>query len=93
MRSAITHAARADADQRDVREVAIALEDLVGDAGQRALDARGVHHLGHDGLPEGPRDGTAAAARTTNRVGGTAPARGYGNCGMDDLFAASRDRD
>jgi hypothetical protein len=35
-------AARVDADQRDALELRVALDDLVGDARQRALDRLGV---------------------------------------------------
>src|SRR5437667_4912599 len=39
------HAARADADQRQVLGPLVVLEDLVRDADQGALDAERVHHL------------------------------------------------
>ena len=45
------HAARADADERDLVEAAVALEDFVRDARERAGHAVGVHHLGHGHLP------------------------------------------
>ena len=70
-------AARADADQRDVVEVAVALEDLVGDARQRALDARGVHHLGHDDLLATHGDGNGRGRRDDGEWG-TAPRAGNG---------------
>src|SRR5262245_20342557 len=38
-------AARADADQREVLASLVALEDLVRDADERALDRERVHHL------------------------------------------------
>ena len=41
------HAAAADADQRQLVEVVVALEDLVGDAGERAGDTLGVEDNGH----------------------------------------------
>ena len=44
------HAARADADERELVEAAIAFEDFVRDARQRARHAVGVHHLGHGHL-------------------------------------------
>src|SRR5439155_27004481 len=39
------HAARADADQRQILGPLVVLEDLVRDADQGALDAERVHHL------------------------------------------------
>ena len=44
------HAARANADERDLVEAAIAFEDFVGDARQRAGHAVGVHYLRHGHL-------------------------------------------
>ena len=41
------HAARPDADQRELLDAAVALEDLVRDARQRATDAVGVHYDSH----------------------------------------------
>ena len=41
------HAARAHADDGQLLDAAVALDDLVGDAHQRARDAIGVHHDGH----------------------------------------------
>ena len=41
------HAARADADERERLEPAIALEDLVRDARQRPLDPHRVHYDRH----------------------------------------------
>ena len=41
------HAARADADQRELLEAAVALEDLVGDAREGTPDADGVHDDRH----------------------------------------------
>ena len=43
------HPARADADERELLDAAIALEDLVCDARQRTTDADRVHHDGHGG--------------------------------------------
>ena len=45
------HAARADADERDLVEAAIAFEDFVSDARQRAGHAVGIHYLGHAAPP------------------------------------------
>ena len=39
------HATRADADQRQLLGALVALEDLVRDADERALDGERVHHL------------------------------------------------
>ncbi len=44
------HAAGADADQRELVEPAVALEDFVGDAGQGAGHAIGVHYQRHGRL-------------------------------------------
>ena len=44
------HAARADADERQSVETAVALEDLVRDAGEGPRHAVRVHHDCHDGL-------------------------------------------
>ena len=41
------HAARPDADQRELLDAAIALENLVRDARERPRHAVGVHHDGH----------------------------------------------
>ena len=41
------HAARADPDERQLVEAAVALENLVRDARQRARHAIGVHYLRH----------------------------------------------
>ncbi len=44
------HAAGADADQRQLIEPAVPLENLVRDARQRARHPIGVHHLRHTDL-------------------------------------------
>ena len=59
------HAARADADEREVVDAAVALENLVRDARQRASDAVGIHHDRHGRLP-----GQWAAGRRPDRSGG-----------------------
>ena len=41
------HAARPDADERQLLDAAVALENLVRDARERAAHAVGVHHDGH----------------------------------------------
>ena len=46
------HAARANADERQIFDAAIALEDLVRDAGEPARHAIRVHHDRHDGLAD-----------------------------------------
>ena len=43
------HAARPDADQRQLLDAAVALENLVRDARQRPAHAVGVHYDGHGG--------------------------------------------
>ena len=55
------HAARADADERDLVEAAVAFEDLVRDARQRARHPVGVHYLRHGGLR--PRGDTRVQER------------------------------
>ena len=42
------HAARPDADEAELLDAAIALENLVRDARERAAHAVGVHHDGHE---------------------------------------------
>ena len=39
-------ASRAEADEGDVLRAAVLFQDLVGDAGQRAVEGRGVEHFG-----------------------------------------------
>src|SRR5439155_7140685 len=46
------HAARADADQRELLDTAIALDDFVRDPGQRTPHAIRVHHHGHGDTAE-----------------------------------------
>src|SRR4029077_18584038 len=65
------HAARADADQRQVLGPLVALEDLVRDADERTLDRERIHHLpgavgAHTETP--PRRGREASNERRRRA-------------------------
>ena len=70
------HAARADADQRQLLQAAVALEDLVRDARQRPPDAVGVHHDRHTAFADS--EGAAELGMTGRRVGATSGAAASG---------------
>jgi hypothetical protein len=64
------HAAGADADEGQLLDAAVALDDLVGDAGQRPRHADGVDHQRHAKPPQGGARPPAAQQWRPERPGG-----------------------